>query len=198
MNKINQSSQLKRKTGSEPFHNNGTKLSFSLLDFWQWYASDLLNNSTRGILAEYLVTKAIDSSDKPRKEWDTYDVLTKEGLKIEVKSASYIQSWDQKDFSKIAFNVRPTRAWDSILGKYSTQYKRQADVYVFCVLHHQDQSTIDPTDLAQWSFYLITTNRLNETIGNQKSIRLKRLLEIGASLTSYSKLKKDIQDLFSR
>ena len=103
MNKINQSSQLKRKTGSEPFHNNGTKLSFSLLDFWQWYASDLLNNSTRGILAEYLVTKAIDSSDKPRKEWDTYDVLTKEGLKIEVKSASYIQSWDQKDFSKIAF-----------------------------------------------------------------------------------------------
>ena len=35
-----------RKTGSEKFHYNSNEKSFSLLDFWQWSTSDLMNNTT--------------------------------------------------------------------------------------------------------------------------------------------------------
>jgi hypothetical protein len=43
-----------RKNGAERFHASGRTLPEQLLGFWQWSASDLLENATRGILAEYL------------------------------------------------------------------------------------------------------------------------------------------------
>lgn len=48
--------------------------------------SDLRTNNTRGYLAEYLVAKAVGATTC-RVEWDTYDVLTPEGPRVEVKSA---------------------------------------------------------------------------------------------------------------
>ena len=36
-------------TGDELFQNSGLFMNFNLLDFWSWYASDLLNHPVRGI-----------------------------------------------------------------------------------------------------------------------------------------------------
>ena len=47
--------ETERKSGSEPLHANGTPLGVSLQQFWQWSGSDLISNSQRGILAEFLV-----------------------------------------------------------------------------------------------------------------------------------------------
>ena len=57
------------------------------------------------MLAEFIVASAIDVLKNPREEWDAYDLITKEGLKIEIKSSSYLQSWDQTELSKIIFGV---------------------------------------------------------------------------------------------
>ena len=86
--------KVKKKKGSELFHNKNKKLSYDLLSFWQWSMSDLLSNATRGILAEFIIAKALDIKTIVRDEWAAYDLITEDGIKIEVKSAAYIQSWD--------------------------------------------------------------------------------------------------------
>jgi hypothetical protein len=51
--------QIKRKTGTEQFRANGIEIGTDLLDFCRWSASDLVNNTMRGVLAEYLVARAL-------------------------------------------------------------------------------------------------------------------------------------------
>lgn len=71
----------------------------------------------RGVLAEYaedMVARALGiDTGGVRGEWAAHDLTPSSGVKIEVKSAAYIQSWAQKKPSTIAFNVRATRAWDA-------------------------------------------------------------------------------------
>ncbi len=74
--------KVTRKTGKEIFSNDGIPLNFNLLNFWQWSVSDLISNSTRGILAEYIVATALDLSDGFRVEWDAFDLLTADNTKI--------------------------------------------------------------------------------------------------------------------
>ena len=80
-----------------------------------------------------------------------YDLRTADGLKIEVKSAAYLQGWWQRRLSAILFGVRPTRAWDPDTNTFAPEICRQADVYVFAVLKHQAKATLIPLDVAQWS-----------------------------------------------
>ena len=88
------------KTGSESFHDDGRALGVSLLQFWQWSASDLLSNATRGRLAEYLVARDLGVADGIRSEWIAHDLTSKIGTKIEVKSAAYVQTWIQRRASR--------------------------------------------------------------------------------------------------
>jgi len=142
--------QVIRKTGEEPFRDGGVLLNRTLLDFWRWSASDLVGNALRGVLAEYIVACALDLPQAVRVEWDAFDLKTPNGLSIEVKSAAYLQSWDQKALSKITFGIQPTRAWEAATNDYTGHLRRQADVYVFCLLHHQDKATVEPLDMNQW------------------------------------------------
>ena len=83
----------KMKSGQEPFHTASVPSGFALLDYWRWAESDLLNNTRRAIVAEFLVARAVGATDVPRVEWASVDVVTPEGVKIEVKSSAYVQSW---------------------------------------------------------------------------------------------------------
>lgn len=140
--------QAKPRTGREEFCSGGHRLGFNLVDLWRWSSSDLVSNASRGILAEFLVCKALGlKEDEIRREWDAYDFRTSEGIKIEVKSAAYIQSWNQKDFSTISFRVKPRRAWDAETNILAEEPSRSADVYVLALLKHKDQATIDPMNL---------------------------------------------------
>ena len=53
---------IQRKTGTE--------------EFWIWNQSNLIENRTRGILAEYIVKEALCIKDGLRIEWDSYDLMT--------------------------------------------------------------------------------------------------------------------------
>jgi len=54
-----------RRSGNEQFHSGKKSLPFNVLDFWRWSASDLISNTTRGILAEYIVARACGGLREP-------------------------------------------------------------------------------------------------------------------------------------
>ncbi len=173
---------------TQTFHHQSHSLHFTLLDFWRWSSSDLISNATRGILAEYIVAQALGVAEESRKEWTPYDLLTPEGIRVEVKSAAYIQSWEQKRPSRIVFQIPPTRGWDEETGTYSTTVKRQADVYVFALLGHKERETLDPLDISQWEFYVVTTGQLPR----QNSIRLAAIQSLAGSKVPFTELRKAI------
>lgn len=180
------------KNGNECLTDNGLNTNYNLLDFWRWSVSDLLSNATRGRFAEFIVGTAIGiNSENLRDEWDAYDLITDDGIKIEVKSAAYIQSWDQKRFSTISFSIKPTKYWDAETNIYRDEPKRHADVYVFCLLKHKDKNTIDPLKLEQWDFYVLPTYRLDNYQRSQSSITINSLEKL-TNPKKYSELKDEI------
>ena len=180
-----------KKTGEESFVFDDKKLPLDVLSFWRWSHSELLGNALRGVLAEFIIASAIDTLESPREEWDAYDLTTKDGLKIEVKSSAYLQSWRQKELSKISFGIQPTKIWEEF-DKRSKESKRQADVYVFCLLAHKDKSTVDPLNLSQWEFYILDTAVLNEKIPLQKKITLSSLLTLNPIKVDYDGLSEQL------
>ncbi len=181
------------KTGNESFTIQNNPLNFKLADFWSWSQSDLLNNTLRGVLAEFIVKQALNIKSDSRTEWDAYDLKTDNGLKIEIKSASFIQSWRQNSFSKISFGIAPTKGWNPETNQISKLSKRQSDLYIFCLLSHKNQNTINPLNMDQWTFYALKTEVLNDKIPKQKTISLNALLKLCPIECSFTDLKEKIK-----
>ena len=79
--------------------------------------------------------------------------------------------------------------WDSEI----TETVRQADVYVFCLLQHKDQETIDPLNLDQWEFYVLATETLDVKLGSQKTITLSSLRQLNPITVQYEGLSAAIK-----
>ncbi len=185
------------KCGNEPFHSSNEALGFSLKDFWMWGVSDLVCNLTRGHLAEFIVGKAIRSPGSVRNEWAAYD-LEMNGIKIEVKSAAYIQSWKQNDYSAIQFNVEKTKELDLVNGGYRGEARRCADIYVFALLAHKEKATVDPLNVKQWKFYVLAASKLNARTRSQHSITLNTLSELTDAVDYFGLAKKISQSAEER
>ena len=190
--------EVNTKTGDEPFHVGGKALPLTLLNYWRWSGSDLVGNAERGILAEYLVGSALKMTESVRLEWDAFDIRTPSGLKVEVKTSAYIQSWAQTDYSTISFDIAPKTSWDARENTFDDHSQRSADVYVFCLLAHKDQETIDPLNVDQWEFYVLGTSKLDEHCREQKSIRLAPLKALGPEQPSYATLRKTVERVGKR
>jgi hypothetical protein len=165
-----------RKTGDEPFFAADLNPGFTLLQFWQWSVSDLVSNATRGRLAEFIIASALGIAWGVRNEWDAFDLTSPRGLKIEVKSCGYLQSWKQTRISNISFSVRKSRAWDAATGILQSEPSHQSDLYIFALLEHRmSKKTLNPLDLDQWRFFLVPTRVLAQRKRSQHSITLKSL-----------------------
>ncbi len=163
-----------------------------LVDYWRWAHSNLIDNAERGAFAEFLVYTAMRATSKTRVNWNNYDVLSPEGIRIEVKASGYIQSWAQEKLSAISFSIRPTYGWDAETNQYSEVCVRQSDVYVFCLHIHMVQETINILDASQWTFFVLPTTVLNAWVGMQKTISLSRVKKLGAMETDYMGLREAI------
>ena len=115
-----------RKSGAESAQGNGTAAGIRLLDFWEWSSSDLLSNTLRGRFAEFLVASALGVADRTRIEWDAIDLASLTGIKVEVKSSAYLQSWKGNP-SYISFDIRHRRAWEWERNSYAASPTRSAD-----------------------------------------------------------------------
>lgn len=187
------------RSGDEMLHyDNGEELDVSVRDFWRWSSSDLLSNTARGVFAEFIVARAMEIPlEKGRTEWDPYDLLTPENIKIEVKSSAYIQSWHQEKPSVITFLVPKTRAWHPDTNKLDPEPRRQADVYVFALLMHEDQETIDPLNIDQWHFYVLPTAKLDQRERSQHSITLRTLKNLSGGEVTYEGLREKVQSAYA-
>ena len=133
-------------------------------------------------------------ADGVREEWAAYDLTAADGTRIEVKSAAYIQSWAQERPSRITFRVPKTHAWDTASNRHSEDAHRQADVYVFALLAHQDQRSIDPLDVSQWDFFVVPTVQLDNRTRSQDSITLSSLRALAGEPVRYSDLRHAVQE----
>lgn len=186
--------------GNEKLTFKNKELDGSILDFWSWAYSDLIQNMNRGAFAEYIVLKAMNSQCNDnsshlnfRISMGAYDLLSPEGIRVEVKSSAYIQSWTSDRVAKISFRIAPAKAVDDY-GNYSSssKYRRHSDVYVFCVWTARSKSQ-NILDLSLWDFYVIATKTLDEKIPNQKTITFNSLLSLHPQKVDYFGLYEAIK-----
>lgn len=182
----------KKLLGTEKIVDESGNTVSDVNGFWRWAYSNIIDNAERGAFAEYLVACALGISDKVRVNWDKYDLVSPEGISVEVKTSGYIQSWEQERLSNITFGIQPTYGWDSNTNTYSTEKVRQADVYVFCVHKHTEQDTINPLDISQWDFYVMSTDVLNREAGNKRSATLNSLMRMGAEKCDFNMIHEKV------
>jgi hypothetical protein len=186
----------KKRAASQPFHVAGSPLPFTVGDFWATAFSDLLTSMTRGIVAEYLVCQVLGLADQVMNDYDSYDALTPEGKRVEVKSSAFIQRWPQQAHSKIAFDIRPRRAYDYDKFDFVGDPKRHSDIYVFACHHHKDKGTVDPIDVSQWTFYVVPTARVNEVFPRANSVSLAAVVaKLSPIKTEFSGLRDAIDSI---
>jgi hypothetical protein len=184
-----------RRTGSEPFTDGPNELPLDLLCFWQWSGSDLVLNTARGVVAEFLVASAlgINVHTTVRDAWAPYDLQTPSGTKVEVKSAAYIQSWHQTMHSVVSFHTPKTQFWNADTNQFEGVAKRHSDVYVFALLAHREKATTSPLDVSQWDFYVLPTRVLDERVRSQASITLPTLRGLAHPL-KYHELEEAVHE----
>lgn len=187
-------------TGNEKFIFKDTDLGKTMLNFWSWAYSDLFRNVNRGAFAEFVVREAMNTQCRntpPRTDFrvsmDAYDLLSPDGIRVEVKSSAYIQAWESEHPARISFRIAPAKSLDSS-GNYSadSQYCRHSDVYVFCVwtAMSREQNILD---LSLWDFYVIATKTLDQKVPNQKTITFQSLLSLQPRKVDYFGLYEAIR-----
>ena len=156
-----------------------------LCRFWSWAYSDLRNNVERGVFAEFLVGMALGSISGVRESWDAWDLLTSTGIKVEVKSAAYLQSWPTEKLSAIGFGGLRGRAWSPEDG-YAAERTYRADVYVFALLTCTRHATLDPLAADQWEFYV--ASRAAVAAADARRLALSRVKEIANGPVTWADL----------
>ena len=125
---------------------------------------------------------------------DAYDLLSPDGIRVEVKSSAYMQAWESEHPARISFRIAPAKSLDSS-GNYSadSQYCRHSDVYVFCVwtAMSREQNILD---LSSWDFYVIATKTLDQKVPNQKTITFQSLLSLHPRKVDYFGLYEAIRN----
>lgn len=188
---------VKQLDGSEHFHQGGAVLPENIISFWRWAYSNLAVNNLRGHLAEFLVASDLGAAREIRIEWNDCDLLTKSGIKLEIKSAAYLQSWTQSKHSAITFNIAPSRGYDEEANGRKKEATRNSKIYVFCLLAHKDKQTLDPTNLDQWEFYVLPTEILDMKLGNQKTLSFGHLLQLSPTKCRYGDIARSIDTLIN-
>lgn len=195
---------VSRRTGCERLHADRQPVegSHDLLEFWRWIGSDLVDNTQRGIFAEFIVGIAVGDisiANGVRDGWGNYDLTSSSGAKIEVKSAAYVQTWYQEKESSISFNISKKLSWDPATDQYSEKPTRPADVYVFCLLTHRAADSVenlDPLNVMQWEFYVLSTSILDRHLPERQSIGLESLKTIGAKHVRFENLGSAVNEAF--
>jgi hypothetical protein len=175
-------------TGFEPLRCSTRPLGLTLLDFWRWSESDLLNSLTRTRLAEFIVATALGArAEGPRDERSALELVTPDGVEVRVKSGSFLKSFRQRDLSKVVFipQVRPPHPHAG--SDHQAAYRAQ--VYVFALIGHVERATVDPLDLDQWRFFVPPTSKLEALVTEQHALTVPTLDELSAGSVAYEGLR---------
>ena len=163
-------------------------LNARVRDFWQFALSDLRMDNTRGHLDEFIVARALKLADA-RREWDAHDLLYG-GITFEIKSSEYLQSWEQRNVSKIRLTgLKGTRV--SSTGVYDPAGKTyNAMVHVFYTHITREHAKYDKLQLDHWEFDVVPRSTLLEL--NQASIGLAGVRRLSGGRTPWASLAEAV------
>lgn len=193
-------------SGDEHFEIDGMPQPVLVSDFWAWAMSRLLMDGPRGDLAEFIVRMALDENiEVPKCGWGECDIVCKNGFRIEVKCSSYLQEWERRSLSRPVFSVAKTVNCDiaEIDGEYRYVGRdgnppiRRSDAYIFCLYAHIDRATSNPLMLEQWEFYVVSTKKIDEELGDRKTASVPTLEKIGAVKCNFYGLKRELESLMN-
>ncbi|MAG69222.1 MAG: hypothetical protein CL471_02815 [Acidobacteria bacterium] len=190
------------------------KASIDINGFQKWATGNLVDNRNRGIFAEWMVGEALGCI-KPkafRVEWDSFDLLYGDS-KVEVKASGLSQTWNPRKATVPKFAISGAK-WTWLTKLEAKNFdlrgvehekrrsgiwiknnppKRPADVYVFC-LHEPLPATIENVkDTDTWVFWVVATKTLDEVLGAQKTLGLKKLDSL-ASRISWNAIRAAVDD----
>ena len=143
----------------------------SVQDFWRWAYGDLCDDDVKGAFAEWMIGRLLGIPHKRRVTWANSDLITPEGVRIEVKSSALWQSWKLLDefgqpkaaealaLHPIAADrrvvFRGLRARDAVGPNVAGQRPDlKSHLYVFCMHIEVDPQRWNALDLGQWQFFL--------------------------------------------
>jgi hypothetical protein len=176
-------------SGDEAFQTASGQTAATVLDFWRWAFGDLMSNASRGVLAEFIVATALETTSHLRQEWAPFDLIYQNGIRVEVKAAGYIQGWGHDRLAVPKFSIRKAQYYDRSKGQYQPPKARHSEVYVFCLHKCKDPKLVDPLDLSQWCFYVVPTKEMDELWRERKDISAKQLEAGGYRPVNYEQLK---------
>ncbi|MES2569918.1 MAG: hypothetical protein V4710_07660 [Verrucomicrobiota bacterium] len=169
----------------------------TLLHFWKWAFGDLCDDDLKGYFAEWMVRVLMGLPLTRRVSWADSDIITPCGLRIEVKSSAYWQSWKlvNEDGTrkpmpppvdparkKVVFGgLRSGTSVDTSPQLTAPAFK--SDIYVFCLHTQTDPTAWDAWQLSHWEFYALTRTELEER-GIGKSITLGVLRKLCPMMTA--------------
>ncbi len=172
--------QAKQLSFNQPLTVDGKPISAEVGDFWKWAYSDLLMNKTRGVLAEFIVAKALGLDLSVRNAWSHHDLVTKNGTSIEVKASGYLQSWEQKELSKPSWSGLKSRNYDdTAFGEWGHDKLAtpKGSLLVLCLHTAQNPETVNPMEMSQWRFWTMPSTDIKENSIGHSSIK-KRFDEV--------------------
>ena len=171
-------------SGTEPFTQNGEAIGISVIDFWSFQFSNILHDPDE--IAEFLVAKALGQT-KPynKNSWTPFDILYRD-KRIEVKQTAYYHPFNEPgNISSVRrFGIQQVKETDD-------KYRRQNDIYIFCLLNGENEESAWPLEVSHWTFYMAPTVLINEAFGDQKTVSLSRIREI-AHPVAYTQISKSL------
>lgn len=166
--------------GNEQFSVGDNNISITTNDFWRWAYSDLSDNFCRSVLAEFIIATSLEvpglDIGRTHLSQKSYDILTEDGYKVEVKSAAYVQSLDSEHPDCITFGIAPLKTASEI-EKNDIPHHRHSDVFIFCI-YKAVKKDDSPLNLDLWDFYILPTKVLDEKKPTQKTITLPSLMQL--------------------
>ncbi len=183
----------RRLYGNERLRCGEKELEFSVMDYWRWSSNNIANRLERGFFAEFLVQTAISGSASGVRYDQSCDLIGRNGLRIEVKSAAiYDHSGKNGKQTSPRFGIAPVKIWNEEIYDFSEERSRPSDVYVFCLFQAgEDREKI--LDIDNWEFWVVPTKVINEACGSTaQSISLSRLKELQPHTCTYHELENEV------
>ena len=168
--------------GGETFWQSGKETDLTVLEFWRWYYSDLLDNKAR--VAEYLVSKALGFTEASDSGFWAPHSIVYIGKRIEIRTAAYMKSTADDEPSDKHIRHIDIRAKD-------------CQAYLFCLLPGKTKETADPLILDNWEFYVIPTWYLELECGNNTTITMSKVRRL-VKQSTYEGLKRNIEHAISK
>lgn len=179
--------------GREKFTFDGKDTGFDMLDFWQFQFSSVFN--LQEYIAEFLVAKALGINEAYNTEyWTLFDIAYRD-KRIEVKQTSYYHPWNEGGIVSVQRTFGITKANSNYDSPGKNRFERNNDIYVFCLNTGNTREESYPLNLNNWEFYIVPTSYINEHCGNNKTISLSRIRNIGFAAKRYDEIKAEVDNI---